>query len=540
MTPSTSGFQEPDHDLPAGSGPVSGASTTFHEELRGMLGTEMARHQPDSDRIRRRLAAAVGQPLGGSSVFPLRQPGSVSPFTTRPGAVPHDRPEAAAPTVAGPPPAPYAGPESTTPTVVGAGFTPYGESAAYAESALYAEAEPYTDAEVAASGGLGALIDLAGPPDLDDPTEEADRAGATTPLPLDALYGTRRGHASAAPPRRGQGLRRTRPGRGAPRGTGRRRTQALVGAAVTVLSLALVALVALLDLPGSDSSDPPTTTVTARPNPTETPWATTSATLAPSRPPAVHSPPPPGPSAGVPRGQASPAGSTAAASAAGAAEPGDAARPSSGTSAQPLTRGTKPDPAAPAQDGAGAVGAGQAPNTGLAPSATGIYTNSVAPFPAGSRVQIPGAQAADWALFGAGWGGVQNRAALPVPLLAASVVGVPTTSSSGFDWSGGMPTASGTDDTDRLAVQGTAALSTFVTQARTLEIYLGSSSGRVEITVSSLADRRTFTVQLPSTLVDGSADARVSVSLPAGIGATTVSISSGSSAAWTLAAAVLR
>ncbi len=143
-------------------------------------------------------------------------------------------------------------------------------------------------------------------------------------------------------------------------------------------------------------------------------------------------------------------------------------------------------------------------------------------------------------LFGEGWGGVQNRAALPVPLLTASAVGVSTMSTSGFDWSGGMPTQNGTDDTDRLAVQGTAVLSTFVVQARTLDVYLGSSSGQVEIAVSSLQDRRTFTVQLPSTLVDGSADARVSVSLPAGIGATTVSISSGSSARWTLAAAVLR
>ncbi|MCM3923924.1 hypothetical protein ND748_19905, partial [Frankia sp. AiPs1] len=193
-----------------------------------------------------------------------------------------------------------------------------------------------------------------------------------------------------------------------------------------------------------------------------------------------------------------------------------------------------------AQDGAGAAGTGQAPTTGLAPSATGIYTSSVAPFPAGSRVQLPGGAAADWTLFGAGWGGVQNRAALPVPLLSASVMGVPTTSSSGFDWSGGMPTASGTDDTDRLAVQGTAVLSTFVMQSRTLDVYLGSSSGRVEITVSSLHDRRTFTVTLPSTLLDGSADARVSVSLPANIGATTVSISSGSLTGWTLAAAVLR
>ncbi|THJ75961.1 hypothetical protein [Candidatus Frankia alpina] len=179
----------------------------------------------------------------------------------------------------------------------------------------------------------------------------------------------------------------------------------------------------------------------------------------------------------------------------------------------------------------------------LAPTATGIYASSAAPFPPGSRVEIPGDEAADWVLFGEGWGGVQNRAALPVPLLTASAVGVSTMSTSGFDWSGGMPTQNGTDDTDdtdRLAVQGTAVLSTFVVQARTLDVYLGSSSGQVEIAVSSLQDRRTFTVQLPSTLVDGSADARVSVSLPAGIGATTVSISSGSSATWTLAAAVLR
>ncbi len=285
MTPSTSGFQEPDHDRPAGSGQMSRArtpdgnltSTAFHEELRVMLGTEMARHQPDSDRIRRRLAAAAGQPPGRPSPLPPRQPGSVSPLGARPGAVPQGRSD----TAAGPPPGPAAGPESTTPIEVGASLTADDEAAAYPQSRLPAEAEPHGDAE---PDGLDALIDLTGPLDLHEPAEEADRVDSTAPLSLDPLYGTRRGRTSAVLPRRGRG-----PGRAGR--AGRRRAQALVGAAVTVLSLALVALVALLDLPGSDSTDPPTTTVTARPRPTETPWATTSATLDPSRPPAAYRPP---------------------------------------------------------------------------------------------------------------------------------------------------------------------------------------------------------------------------------------------------------
>uniref|UniRef100_UPI0021C0306F hypothetical protein n=1 Tax=Frankia gtarii TaxID=2950102 RepID=UPI0021C0306F len=443
------------------------------------------------------------------------------PLGARPGAVPQDRSN----TAAGPPPGPYAGPESTTPIEVGASPTADGEAAAYPQSRLPAGAEPHGDAE---PGGLGALIDLTGPLDLREPAEEAGRVDSTAPPSLDALHRTRHGRTSAVLPRRGRGPRRpTRPGRAAQGRQGRRRTQALVGAAVTVLSLVLVALVALLDLPGSDSTDPPTTTVTARPRPTETPWTTASATLDPSRPPAAYRLPTVEPSAGVPPEQAS------------TAKPAGTERPSSGAT-QPSAKGARPNPEAPAQDGTGAVGANPTPGTGLAPSAAGIYASSAAPFPPGSRVEIPGGEAADWVLFGAGWGGVQNRAALPVPLLTASAMGVSTTSTSGFDWSGGMPAQSGTDYTDRLAVQGTAALSTFVMQARTLDVYLGSSSGQVEITVSSLRDRRSFTVQLPSTLADGSADARVSVSLPAGIGATTVSISSGSSAAWTLAAAVLR
>jgi hypothetical protein len=489
---------------------------TFREELRGLLGAEMSLHRPDSDRIRRRIAAAVGPaPCLGLA-------DAATTFTPYGGTEPAALADAASPTrteFAASLAARHARPIDLDDVDNLDDLDDLDIDRLIDLGRLGSPGRPGGGSEPDGLADPADLItrddrilpdDRVAPDRLDDVEDLADPHDGTTPLPL---YGS---HGGGVLPRRRDRRPRVRSGTAAPRRAAGGRTFTLVGAVVAVMSLTIVTALALFGMPGSDSPNPSTSTVTAPPHPTEVPWATGSATGAPSRQPET-------PPSAAPGGPGTPAGTV---------RPTNAAPATGGKAA-----GTGPTTGVGPAGGAG----GQAGGQGHAPTAaeTGIYASTTAPFPAGSRVRVP-ADAADWSLFGNGWGGVHARAALPIPLLTAFAVGTPTRSTSGFDWIGGIPTPFGVDETERLSVQGAATLSTFVVQARRLEIYLGSSSGQVRITVASIVDSRTFTVPLPAPLADGSSDARITLSLPAGIGATTVAISGDGTAPWTLAAAFLR
>ncbi|MCL9761901.1 hypothetical protein [Frankia sp. AiPa1] len=376
-------------------------------------------------------------------------------------------------------------------------------------------------AQSAASPRLGGLD---GPINLGDPDDPVwgddgrgagdDHAGNASPA------GRQAGDSSVAPlgpadslplpaaasprPRRtsDHGGRRRPPARPGPRRPGSRRGRVLVGAAVVGVSAVMAVLLALvIGVPGSESPNPPVTTVSSSPHPIGTPWVTTaSPTSVPGQSPSALRP-------------------------SGAPPPPAGAAPRDGTGD-------------PAQYGAsGRPGPTEAV---AAPVTRGRYTSQTAPFPAGSQVQLP-IDAADWVLFGDGLNGVRTRAALPVPRIIAFASGDATmASSSGFNWFGGFPNLFGSKDNQRLSVRGTAILSTLVVLPRKLQIYLGASTGTVRISISSLADTRTFTVDLPSRQVDGSSDAMITLTLPGAIGSTVVTVSSVDGQPWTLAAAVLR
>jgi len=546
MAPGTSDFEGPDNLSPRSSGdahggsrgsrgaggPQSGrgvgrrgrvlarssrdgpawASGAFPDELRGLLRTEMSLHEPNSDLIRHRFSAAVAAaPRTGSAVS--------DPYATDPHAFDAD-----------------AGTSVRTGFGfdVGTGFEDLcrpidlGEDADQvsgdapeAESHSGAQAHPWSDlAPDDSSPGLPARVAAPSREARDaEAGPGADPHPGTAPLPL---YGD-----AGRSGRRAADGRRRPAGRGSPRGgrrpaTGRRRAGALVGVVVAVLTLSVAAALALLGMPGRGSPKPTVTTVTAPPHPTTVPWPTGSASGPPSRQPEV---PAPTLASGGVNGQAGSAG--------------PARTPSATSGARPESTRAPARPGATSVPGASGPAATdpRAPGTGTGGS-TGIYASAAGTVPAGTRVQIP-TNVVDWSLFGNGWGGVSARAARAVPQLVANVTGTPVTSPWGFDWMDGTPTLIGSDETQRLAVQGTARLSTFITESRQLDVYLGSSTGQVQVTISSIADTRTFTVALPAALDGTAQDARVTLTLPGRIGATAVSISAGD-APWTLAAAILR
>ncbi|ONH29622.1 hypothetical protein CcI156_01870 [Frankia sp. CcI156] len=318
----------------------------------------------------------------------------------------------------------------------------------------------------------------------------------------------------------------------------------ITGALLAIMSITALTALALLGPSGSNSPAPPTTTVTAKPRPSATLVTTSPVVRTPVTSPQATAAVPPEPA------RSSPAGTSGV----------SAAVPDATSDASAARRSAGPDPADPgsASGGGGAPSPSAGPSTG--PSANhgdsrsslpggtfaglggGIYTSTVAPFPSGSRVRLPGPGTLDWVLFGGSWDGVQNRAAIVMPLIdTGTLLGTSVPSSSGFDWTEGTPVATGVDDTDRLSLQGSARLTVFVSQSPlTLDVLLGSGSGRVQIIVTSIGGTQTFTQTLPSPIADGSADGVVSIGLPAGIGTTSVTISSGGTSGWTLAAAVLR
>ncbi|CAO5256976.1 hypothetical protein [Frankia sp. AgKG'84/4] len=523
MAPGTSEFEGSDQRLPAGAHPSSDArradrntaGPAFPAELRGLLGVEMGRHRPDSDHIRRRIAAATGY---GPYLGPFPAP---DVFT------------------------PYDGTESPAPVSVASSARDRLEFATVvmARHTRPINVDDHDDLDPVVADQLAEIGRSSGAdrpePDLDGPADTADTlarrgrvlravrfgsddqdepvdplpvgdwtttdypATAGSPAPLYATDGGQR-----ARHRGPQQSRRPRAAGSRPGIHGRRR--GFVSAIVAVLGLTMASALTLFGLPGSDSLDPSTSTVTAPPHPSSSAWTSTTATGAPPTTPSASPAVPPA-------GEASDRSS--------APLPKSSIAP--GTTGSRPADATRPD--APAADAARI----------LTPAQTGIYTATADRFPAGSRVQLSAASA-DWMLFGGGWEGVQARAALPIPLLKALVVGTPVGSASGFDWIGGFPAPFGVNKTDRLSVRGTATLTTYVLGSRSLEIYLGSPSGQVRITVGSVKDSRSFVVGLPEPQADGSSDALIRLTLPAGIGLTTVSIAGVGSAPWTLAAAVLR
>ncbi len=542
MAPGTSEFEGSDQRQPAGVRPPSDArradrdagGASFPAELRGLLGVEMSRHRPDSDHIRRRIAAATGY---GPYLGPFPAPDVFTPY---------DGTESPAPAAV----APSARDRLELATVVTARHTrPINVDdhedldpvvadrlAELGRSSGADRPEPDLDGPADAADTLarrGRVLRAVRFPadDQDDPVDPLDvgdwtapdppaTAGAPAaadhraagselhlrehecPAPLYAAGGARRARHRGGPQSRRPEAAASRPGI-----HGRRR--GLAGAVVAVLGLGLASALTLFGLPGSNSLDPSTSTVTAPPHPSSSAWTSSTATGAPPRLPTTPS--------------ASPAGSTADDA------PDRSPAPPVKSSTARGTAGSRPADANH-PDGAARV---------LTPAETGIYTATADRFPAGSRVQLPAA-AADWMLFGDGWEGVQARAALPIPLLKALVVGTTVGSASGFDWIGGFPAPFGVNKTDRLSVRGTATLTTYVLGSSSLEIYLGSPSGEVRITVGSVKDSRSFVVPLPESQADGSSDALIRITLPAGIGLTTVSIAGVGPAPWTLAAAVLR
>ncbi len=436
----------------------------------------MGRHRPDSDRIRRRVAAAVDAPLSGTIIRPLGPIGPVGP----------------------------SGPLS-------------------------------------ANGPLGANGPLRPPGSIGSSTRTEDgriitrqhRLGRTvTKAPSSRR---RRSSRSTSPDRlpRSHNWPRSRRHSVARRGT-------IAGALLAIVSIMALTALALLGPSGSNSPAPPTTTVTAKPRPSATPVTTSPVVRTPAASPQATTVVPPEPA------KSSPAGTSG----------GSAAVPDATSDASAARRSAGPDPADPGS----ASGGGGAPSPSAGPSANhgdsrsslpsgtfagiggGIYTSTVAPFPSGSQVRLPGPGTLDWVLFGGSWNGVQNRAAIVMPLIDTdTLLGTSVPSSSGFDWTEGTPVATGVDDTDRLSLQGSARLTVFVSQSPlTLDVLLGSGSGRVQIIVTSIGGTQTFTQTLPSPIADGSADGVVSIGLPAGIGTTSITISSGGTSGWTLAAAVLR
>ncbi|SNQ50239.1 conserved hypothetical protein [Frankia canadensis] len=440
-------------------------------------------------------------------------------------------------------------PDADLATVAG-GHAPWASRAPAANTGTHthadadADAEQHTDTDARTDAypdiGTGAHPDTGAPgapPGAADPGDGTDPRSRTAPLPLYGAAGPGGGH--RPPGRRGRRTRHAGPGAGgrvggsgrraagrraagrraAGRRTVTRRAGTLVGAVVAVLSLTMVAALAMFGMPGHDSPDPSTTTVTAPPHPSTAPWATGSASSAPSRQPELPGPMP----GGYGRGRTAPVRTSGATAAAGD-PPTDAGR------------APRPNAVPPAPDTGGAVA--RAPGAGTTGS-TGIYSSATEALPAGSRVQIP-TGAVDWLVFGNGWGGVSNhRAGVPFPLLVPTVSGTPTPSSPGVAWTDGTPSLAGSAQTDSLAVQGTAQLTTFVTRTRQLDVYLSSSTGQVRITIASIVDTRTFTVTLPAAPAGAATDARITLTLPGQIAATRVSISA-DGAPWTLAAAVLR
>ncbi|WP_175087748.1 hypothetical protein [Candidatus Frankia nodulisporulans] len=427
----------------------------WRTDLGTLLNAEMERHQPDSDRIRARIAASLGAafpPGPAPTAAPLALvDGLTSPFTPY-GELEHDPPV-----------------ETTAPVAATAPTT----------SALPATATAGTGSAAGTGSGMDAAPDTSAVP------------------------------GSGGRPIRGAHGSRIRAGRGGSRRPGRRHGRILVGAAVAGVSMVLVALLAVISgIPGTGSPNPPVTTVTGAPHPIGSPWATT-ATTEPT-------------SATTPQAQD------------GRTPPPASAPPPAQTAPQNGQNGQN----GPA--GSAASGSSDLPAADTTPVTQGRYTSQTVPFPAGSQVRLP-TDATDWVLFGDGWNGVRTRAALPVPRLLAFASGSATQkSTSGFTWFGGFPNLIGSDDNERLAVQGRATLSTVVLQSRQLQIYLGASTGAVQITITSLAGTHTFTVDLPSRQVDGSSDAMITLTLPGAIGTTTITVTGVDGAAWTLAAAVLR
>lgn len=143
--------------------------------------------------------------------------------------------------------------------------------------------------------------------------------------------------------------------------------------------------------------------------------------------------------------------------------------------------------------------------------AGGVQTRADIPRPAIGTARVdPGA--------GPGTGGFANR----------------------FSWTGGRPVASGARDDDRLAIRGTGRLDvSLATQTRRLDLYLGSSDGDVRVVVGDGRNAWSRVVAL-SPRQQGYADAVLSVWLPRGSGSVAVAVATGSGAgALTLAAAVL-
>ncbi|MCM3882423.1 hypothetical protein [Frankia sp. R82] len=436
-------------------GERTGPGGLLRDDLCDLLNVEMNRHQPDSERIRRRITDSLGAVL---SLGP-------EPTAVLPSAAGEPDPERSLSGRAAPP------------------FTPYGDLD--------------HDPSHAASASAG-TPPLSFPRRSDHPSSPPEPAEAQEPSEPSEPYELRPRSASRLP------AANARPRGGRSRRSGQRRGRILVGAAVAGVTMVLVALLALVGgIPGGDSPNPPVTTVTGAPHPTGSPWTTTAT-----------------------------------------AEPTSAAEPTrSGSTPHPVD--TPPPAHAVPQAGqdeparGGASGPPGTPVAVMTPVAQGRYTSQTVPFPAGSQVQLP-ADAADWVVFGDGWNGIRTRAAIPVPRIIAFATGSETQASSGFTWFGGFPNLVGSDERGRLSVRGAARLTTVVLQPRQLQIYLGASSGSVRISISSLAGTNTFTVDLPSRQVDGSADAMITLMLPGAIGSTTVTVSGVGDGSWTLAAAVLR
>ncbi|WP_154677374.1 hypothetical protein [Parafrankia discariae] len=187
-------------------------------------------------------------------------------------------------------------------------------------------------------------------------------------------------------------------------------------------------------------------------------------------------------------------------------------------------------------DSGGSEGSGGSAGSG------GVSASAV-PFGRGQEVSLPTAGCLDWVLFGAG--GVQTRADLPRPGIGTTRIERGPGSGAGgyanrFAWSGGRPVSAGSRDDDRLAVEGTARLDVaLASQARRLDLYLGSADGGVRVTVGDDRNAWSRSVAL-STRQRGEADGVLSVWLPRGQGSIAVTVAAGSGVGLlTLAAAVL-
>ncbi|SQE00125.1 hypothetical protein [Parafrankia sp. BMG5.11] len=174
---------------------------------------------------------------------------------------------------------------------------------------------------------------------------------------------------------------------------------------------------------------------------------------------------------------------------------------------------------------------------------SGGVSVSTAPFSHGQEVSLPTAGCLDWVLFGAD--GVQTRADIPRPGIGTARIERGPGSGSGgfanrFSWRGGRPVSSGSRDDDRLVIEGSVRLDVALAgQARRLDLYLGSPDGSVRVTVGDGRNAWSRSVAL-SARQRGDADGVLSVWLPRGQGSIAVTVAAGSGVGLlTLAAGVL-